>query len=152
MNHYRGQAPVRKVNYHCIVYVSEATGSLDEVALLRLLQQARAEHQKAQLTGLLLYSEGRFLQVVEGPEAPVREFFARIEIDPRHCKLQKLADGPKAQPDFPTWRMSFACATGSQVSELPHYLNPHHLPAFVEPTSVKHLLHEFLAECQVPLH
>ena len=140
------------MNYHCIVYVSEATVSLSEPALLLMLKQARAEHHHAQLTGLLLYSEGRFLQVLEGPEAPLREFFARIAVDPRHCKLQKLADGPKAQPDFTEWRMSFACATPDYCNQLPNYLNLDQLLPAVETTSVRHLLHEFLAECQVPLH
>lgn len=118
--------------------------------MLLLLNQARAEHQRSNLTGLLLYHEGQFLQVLEGPEAPLREFFARIALDPRHCKLQKLADGPKLQRDFSDWYMSFARRPAADPPP-PNYRALPELLAAAAPTPVQHLLREFLAESDVPL-
>ncbi|MGI4834605.1 MAG: BLUF domain-containing protein [Janthinobacterium lividum] len=137
---------------HCIVYISEATANPSQAALLTLLRQARAEHQRAQLTGLLLYREGRFLQILEGSETPLREFFSRVAADPRHGKLELLADGPKPTPDFRDWHMSFACTVPSQCGQLPGYLQLEHSLTVAEGTSVGHLLHEFLLAEYVPLH
>lgn len=141
-----------KVTQHCIIYISEATANLSEPALLTLLQQARAEHQHAQLTGLLVYREGRFLQIMEGPEAPLREFFSRVASDPRHGKLELLADGPKPSPDFQQWHMSFACAMPQRCAQLPGYLSVEELLAVAEDTSVRQLISEFLEASYVPLH
>ncbi|NML63788.1 BLUF domain-containing protein [Hymenobacter sp. RP-2-7] len=132
--------------------MSEATANLSEAALLTLLQQAWAEHQRAQLTGLLLYRDGRFLQILEGPETPLREFFSRVAADPRHGKLELLADGPKPVSDFQDWHMSFACTVPGQCTQLPGYLQLEHLLALTKSTSVRHLLHEFLVADYVPLH
>jgi len=140
------------VTQHCIIYISEATANLSEAALLTLLQQARAEHQHAQLTGLLVYRDGRFLQILEGPEMPLREFFNRVAADPRHGKLEKLADGLKPRPDFQQWHMSFACTTPQRCAQLPGYLGIEQLLAVAEGTSVRHLISEFLEASYVPLH
>lgn len=140
------------MTHHCIIYISEATANLSDSALFTLQQQARAEHQRAQLTGLLLYREGRFLQILEGPEAPLREFFNRVAVDPRHGKLEMLADGPKARPDFEHWYMSFACAIPQRCAQLPGYLGTEQLLEIAQNTSVRHLISEFLEAHYVPLH
>lgn len=135
---------------HRIIFISETTVDLSEPALAVLLGQARAEHLGASLTGFLLYHEGRIFQVLEGAEAPLREFFDRIARDPRHGKLQKLADGPKQRRYFLNWYMSFARSNAAQEAP-PNYLALPELLAIVEGTPVAHLLHEFLAERIVPL-
>jgi len=112
--------------------------------------QARAEHQGAGLTGFLLYHEGRIFQVLEGSEVPLREFFARIARDPRHGKLQKLADGPKPRRYFLDWYMSFVRSNATQAAP-PNYLDLPELLAIAEGTPVENLLHEFLNERIVPL-
>ena len=123
---------------------------MSEQALALLLSQARTEHQRAGLTGFLLYHEGRILQVLEGEEAPLSEFFARIARDPRHGKLQKLADGPKQRRYFTAWHMSFA--RHPAAVEVPaNYLTLPELLAIVKDTPVRQLLEEFLAESDVPL-
>ena len=137
---------------YCIVYVSEATVQLSEPELLRLLQQARAEHEQAHLTGLLLYNEGRFLQVLEGPPEPVREFFARIAADPRHCKLEVLADGPRPGRDFSHWHMGFAALLPERYDQLPNYRPLAQLLAGTETTHVYSLLHDFLTQRYSPLY
>lgn len=137
---------------YCIVYVSEATVQLGEPELLRLLHQARAEHQQASLTGVLLYHEGRFLQVLEGPTEPVREFFARIAADPRHCKLEVLADGPRPARDFGHWHMGFTALPSERYDQLPNYRSLPQVLAAAEATHVHPLLHDFLTQRYSPLY
>ena len=123
---------------------------MSEQALTVLLGQARAEHLRAGLTGFLLYHEGRILQVLEGDEVPLSEFFARIARDPRHGKLQKLADGPKQRRYFSDWHMSFARHTAPPDAPA-NYLTLPELLAIAKDRPVQHLLDEFLAESDVPL-
>lgn len=135
---------------HRIIFISETTVYLSEQALAVLLGQARAEHQRAGLTGFLLYHEGRILQVLEGEEMLLHEFFARIARDPRHGKLQILADGPKLRRYFSDWHMSFA-RTAAAPDAPTNYLPLPELLAIVKDTPVQQLLEEFLAESDVPL-
>lgn len=139
------------MNCYCIVYTSEATVYLAEAALQLLLRQARAEHAQASITGLLLYSEGRFMQVLEGPAKEVREYFGRIAADPRHYRLQILADGPKPECDFTSWSMSFQCASPRACSEQANYRSLPQLLEITQATPMYHLLQDFLAEGMVPV-
>ncbi|WP_035564883.1 BLUF domain-containing protein, partial [Hymenobacter sp. IS2118] len=67
-----------------LVYRSKSSVEMHEKALAGLLRQARLHNQSANLTGLLLYAQGRFLQVLEGPEPALSDLYARIKTDPRH--------------------------------------------------------------------
>jgi hypothetical protein len=129
---------------YSIVYVSTAIASLSEAALLRLLRQARCTNQQAGITGVLMYGGGQFLQVLEGSPAAVRHIYARIEADPRHSRLEKLADGPLPRREFVDWHMSFAPLPTGYIDGIPAYLTPPQLVIAGAGTSVQPLLREFL--------
>ncbi len=129
---------------YSIVYVSTAIASLSEAALLRLLRHARHTNQQAGITGVLMYGGGQFLQVLEGCPAAVRRLYARIEADPRHSHLEKLADGPLPRREFTDWHMSFAPLPAGYFDGIPGYLTPPQLVIAVAGTSVQPLLCEFL--------
>ena len=59
------------------------------------------------VTGMLLYRDGRFLQLLEGAEAEVRTLFAAIVADPRHHDLVVLRERHRVLRQFPTWTMAF---------------------------------------------
>ncbi|WP_188557330.1 BLUF domain-containing protein [Hymenobacter glacieicola] len=58
---------------HHIVYQSSAVGLPTTAELKFLLRQSRANNQRLHITGLLLYSNGSFLQVLEGQAPAVRQ-------------------------------------------------------------------------------
>ena len=132
---------------YCIVFVSEATIGFGENELLRLLTQAWELHQEHGITGMLAYSEGRFLQVLEGSQAAVQNVYNNIAADLRHGKLEKLADGPVAHREFAAWHMGFATPPGSRV-QLPGFLPLVNLPAAGQ---IRQLLHDFLALSEQPI-
>lgn len=140
------------MQYYGIVYTSEATAYFNETALLSLLQESRHEHAKAAITGLLLYSEGQFMQVLEGPTDPLREYFGRIAADPRHGKLQLLANGPKPEREFHDWHMAFQASLPAVCDQQPNYLPPTQLLASTVANPVHPLLQEFLLQPYAPLH
>ena len=140
------------MQYYGIVYTSEANGYLSETALFSLLRESRDAHAKAALTGLLLYSEGQFMQVLEGPTDSLREYFGRLAADPRHGKLQLLADGPKPEREFSGWHMAFQASAPAVCSQQPNYLPPTQLLASTVANPVHMLVEEFLMQPYAPLH
>ena len=125
--------------------MSTAIADLEEAALLQLLKQARGFNEQAGITGVLMYGGGRFLQVLEGCPAAVRCLYARIEGDPRHGRLEKLADGLLPQREFKGWHMSFAPPPGGlNWRQEPGYLTPPQLVIASLGAATQPLLSEFL--------
>ncbi|GAC1601061.1 MAG: hypothetical protein NVS3B25_28780 [Hymenobacter sp.] len=100
-----------------MIYLSQATEPLPETALATLLHKARLHNQHAQLSGLLLYADQHFLQVLEGFEPELDELYARIRADPRHCHVRTLAYGLAARRAFPDWRMGYALADADALAK-----------------------------------
>jgi len=90
-----------------LVYVSAAVTWFSPAELRALLVNARHRNERADLTGMLLYKDGNFMQALEGPEAHVRALYARVEGDRRHRGLLVLDSGPQAARQFASWSMAF---------------------------------------------
>ena len=131
---------------YSIVYISTAIADFGAADLLKLLKQARGFNEQAGITGVLMYGGGRFVQVLEGCPAAVRCLYARIEADPRHGRLEKLADGPVARREFTGWRMSFA-PPPANFWLLPGSLTPPQLVVASAGTTAQPLLSEFMTSC-----
>lgn len=113
------------MSLHQIIYVSTAAQPFGGDELRALLGQARPRNQASGITGLLLYSEGLFLQLLEGAQAAVHELYrGHIARDPRHRRLHVLADGPLADRTFPDWHMGFLPTSPASEAALDGYLNP----------------------------
>ena len=130
---------------YSIVYISTAIAEFGEADLVQLLKRARGFNEQAGITGVLMYGGGRFVQVLEGCPAAVRCLYARIEADPRHGRLEKLADGLVARREFKGWSMSFAPLPGADWRLLPGYLTPPQLVLASLGTPAQQLLSEFLS-------
>ncbi|OGX91767.1 BLUF domain-containing protein [Hymenobacter coccineus] len=110
---------------HQLIYASTATQPFSDDELRALLAQARPRNQAAGLRGMLLYSKGLFLQLLEGETAAVYElYYGRIARDLRHRRLHVLADGPLTDYTFPEWHMGFLHTTSTSEVVLDGYLNP----------------------------
>jgi hypothetical protein len=90
-----------------LVYVSSATRLLSHAELLKLLHTSRSNNQRDQITGVLLYDDGNFLQAVEGPDAAIRALYARLEQDERHHNLRVVIEEPTEERQFAQWSMGF---------------------------------------------
>jgi hypothetical protein len=67
-----------------LTYFSTASSALGKDDLVGLLDHVRAKNDALGLTGMLLYSDGSFVQTLEGPQDVVEETFGRIAVDRRH--------------------------------------------------------------------
>jgi hypothetical protein len=104
-----------------LTYVSQSVGLMSQQKLIELLDQARAINAEADVSGMLLYKDGSFIQVLEGDEDAVRTIFDRIRKDPRHENVRTLYDEKIARRDFPAWAMGFHNLNGLDLTTVPGY-------------------------------
>lgn len=90
-----------------IIYTSAASRLLDPGELSAILESARRNNQRLGVTGILLYANGSFLQVLEGDEPVVRELYGRIHGDARHYRVRVLRERTVPTRSFGTWSMGF---------------------------------------------
>jgi len=67
-----------------LIYTSTSPKLLTGHDLENILSVSRRNNLRDGITGLLIYHEGSFLQVLEGPDAKIEASFERISSDPRH--------------------------------------------------------------------
>ncbi len=106
-----------------LIYISSATRLPTENDLKQLLEQSRTRNLKQNITGLLLYNNATYMQVLEGSTTDVHEIYGSICNDPRNNGIVKLVEKEIAERDFPAWSMGF--------EDLANYL-PEELPGFID--------------------
>jgi hypothetical protein len=104
-----------------LVYASSAVGLFSEDDLVALLKHSREKNTRLELSGMLLYKDGNFLQVLEGPEAAVRHLFKVICADRRHRGVIRLLEEQIQQRQFGDWAMAYRNFNGPDLQELPGY-------------------------------
>jgi hypothetical protein len=102
---------------HCI-YCSHSLRTFLEQDIPTLLATARRNNARDGITGMLLFIERSFFQVLEGEEQTVTAAFSRIAQDPRHERVTQIIREPIAQRDFADWTMGFARTSSADLGEL----------------------------------
>ncbi|PJI85942.1 FAD-dependent sensor of blue light [Yoonia maricola] len=87
-----------------IVYVSQPFG-FDEPTLAGILIDARRCNERDGVTGALVCRHDIYLQLLEGPEVPVRAAYARIRRDDRHAGVKELLNRKIQSRLFANWAM-----------------------------------------------
>ena len=93
------------------IYASAAVKPFTREDLVELLKIARQRNTAADISGMLLYHDGSFLQVLEGPDKNVDELFAKVQKDPRHTRILLLLRGTIQKREFENWSMGFVDTT-----------------------------------------
>jgi len=101
-----------------LVYASAATHPFTAEQLEALLEQSRGANARVGLTGMLLYAEGSFFQVLEGEAQSVDAVAARIQRDQRHTNMIVIIREPIAYRAFGEWSMGFSRVSSSEIADL----------------------------------
>ncbi len=101
-----GQQGQMKI-YRSLVYTSVETQPFGRRELEQLLAVSRQNNRKNGITGILLYCDGCFIQVLEGSEDQVFQTFMRVEKDPRHRSINQVIDVYGDERNFQDWSMGF---------------------------------------------
>lgn len=90
-----------------LIYTSRARPDLSSAEINDILSIARRKNAKDSVTGMLIFAEGHFLQVLEGEADKVDACFERVRRDPRHDTVQVLSRAPAQSRAFSKWLMGY---------------------------------------------
>ena len=92
---------------YSLVYVSAARPPVSRASLRALLVQCRRDNAADQITGLLLYRDGTYMQMLEGDHDRVEALYSAIKSDPRHQEIITVRTRRQDHRQFPGWTMGF---------------------------------------------
>ena len=111
-----------------LIYASRSTECFHEHEIPDLLQQARIANAKQEITGMLLYISGSFLQVLEGKPEMVDAVFSRILKDNRHTEITLVAKESIPERAFEGWTMMHKTLdpveAGELIGEIDYFISP----------------------------
>lgn len=88
-----------------LVYVSDAHMAMAESTVESIVKSCRRNNEERNITGLLIYGGGHFIQLLEGHEPVLANLFAKISKDARHHNVEQLHFAIATERLFPNWRM-----------------------------------------------
>ncbi len=100
-----------------LIYRSEKTSSFPESEIQAMLQKFKAPNTIHEITGILFYIDGHFIQCLEGSEANVEQLLSNIIQDPRNTSLSVLSDVTVTERRFPTWWMGFKSMSTNELMQ-----------------------------------
>jgi hypothetical protein len=109
------------MNFIQLIYVSTATHALTDDEIRQILDSSVRNNGPQKITGMLLYSRGTFMQVLEGEETAVDQTFSRIAKDSRHHSINVLSKSTASAREFGTWSMGFRGIDAADVATWPGY-------------------------------
>jgi hypothetical protein len=88
-----------------LLYASRAVPTVDQDELLAIVRKSKSNNAKLGVTGVLCFSEGIFMQVLEGGRSAVNVLYARIAADTRHTQVELLLYEEIGERRFAGWSM-----------------------------------------------
>lgn len=88
-----------------LIYASRSDPTLDGSEVYSLLATSKRNNKEHALTGVLLYGQGYFLQVLEGDRDEVNRLFQRIVEDQRHHDVRIIEAVNTGGREFSEWSM-----------------------------------------------
>lgn len=93
----------------CITYVSKVVarqnGATIPTGLSQIFRSARKNNVYFNITGVLSYRNGYYIQVLEGNNEDIDRLFSMIASDSRHEQVVVLLDFPISERSFAEWDM-----------------------------------------------
>lgn len=102
-------------------YISRATRLMSDIELDRLLLRARESNNNNEITGMLLYVDGSFLQIIEGDQKNIQDTFRRIRRSSQHEDIKILFNEAMKERSFVDWSMGFKRLTADIVQTIPGF-------------------------------
>ena len=111
------------MSLHRIIYLSRAADNLSIEEVKQLWIKAKSNNEKTNVTGILLYIDGDFLQILEGEKEIVQNLFELIKIDKRHKSIITVYNNTIEKLEFPNWSMAFSSTDYKEIQKLRGFEN-----------------------------
>ncbi len=94
-----------------LAYVSLSRVPLNETTLSDILESSQRNNARDEITGILMYHDEIFFQVLEGDRSAVEKcYYERISHDPRHTSLSLMWADAFESRTFMDWAMGYVGA------------------------------------------
>ncbi|SMF73781.1 Sensors of blue-light using FAD [Pseudobacteriovorax antillogorgiicola] len=90
-----------------LAYYSTPRDGLNDEDIAAILKVARKYNKKNDISGILIYENNLFLQILEGEKDRVKDLFDRIRKDPRHHNIQPYVQSLASDRIFRDWSMAY---------------------------------------------
>ncbi len=91
----------------------------DRYALQSLLAFSRNFNEQQNITGILLYANAYFIQVLEGDRNTLLSLYRQIQNDSRHVNVTTILEEPLAERLFPDWSMGYKEIAEEELRNIP---------------------------------
>lgn len=88
-------------------YLSQSKLDWTDEAIDELLERSKRNNATRRITGAMIYANGYFMQLIEGPQIAVDELYSAIEADPRHEVLSLIHNQEIKDRHFSDWAMEY---------------------------------------------
>lgn len=105
------------MSLYSLVYVSYATHPMTDDELRDLLDVSRRNNARLNITGMLLYRDGFFIQALEGERQAVEDLYERIKQDERHNNVLRVYAHEVTARSFGAWSMGFNRVADADLGE-----------------------------------
>lgn len=95
------------MNLIALTYVSASTRLMSNDELLDILRVSKENNATLNITGMLLYRDGYFIQVLEGEETAVIKLYEKIQQDERHNNVLEVSRENISARSFADWSMGY---------------------------------------------
>ncbi len=107
-----------------ICYISSSTQNDSLENIKEMYSKAKANNSKNNISGILIYHNGNYLQVLEGTHKDVDQTYIRISKDSRHKNIIKVINSDTEYRIFEDYNFGFTILRdSSEFKELKSYLN-----------------------------
>lgn len=89
-----------------LVYVSNRKSNCTAEEIEKILESCKKNNPPLQITGVLLYSDNKFIQLVEGEAKVIMGLYDKIKKDDRHSNVVMISYNPIHEKSFPSWHMA----------------------------------------------
>ena len=101
-----------------ITYISSETRPILKDDLDDILSKSRKNNIDLGITGMLLYGNKTFIQILEGEEKSVNDLLRKIKKDPRHRDFKLVAKKEVNQRKYSEWSMGFKEVSGEDFKSI----------------------------------
>jgi hypothetical protein len=98
-----------------LVYVSNRKANCSQEEIEKILESCKKNNPPLNITGVLLYSDIKFIQLVEGESKVIMALYDKIKLDVRHTTPMMISYSPIKEKSFPSWHMGTREISSSQV-------------------------------------
>lgn len=98
-----------------LIYVSNRKPTCTQQEIDNILISCKKNNPPLNITGVLLYSDTKFIQLVEGDAKVIMALYDKIKLDNRHSNPVMISYGAIKEKSFPSWHMGNKKFSGSDV-------------------------------------